>query len=64
MKTAPKTKAEFKKFIATATSAQLHKVGFTPWDEKRTLWLIPKNMYKIIPNGTQLIDIFGKPEKI
>ena len=43
-----------------AMSKEMLSVYCQPCDEK--IWLFPKLFYDHIPDGFQLIDIFGEPE--
>lgn len=43
------------------TKEQMFELGFKPWDESG-LMLIPGNLFSTIPEGLQVIDIFGEHE--
>lgn len=59
----PDTPEEFEA-LKKMTPDNLKKVGCQIWDEengKRT-WLYPAEWYDSIPNGTEIVDIFGNVE--
>ncbi len=74
----PKTKKEFLSAIENAKKSDLKKWGFAAWcsyktdiaDEGRsylepgeTHYLFPAEWYNCIPNGFEVLDIFGMTEK-
>jgi hypothetical protein len=71
----PKTVKDFKSFIDNTSPETLKQLGFelfTIYDKhdktthylksKQRHFLYPKDWYNYIPNGTIVIDIFGKTE--
>ena len=56
----PKTVSEFDA-IKKAPSDVLKDIGLSKWDEK--IWLFPEEWYDYIPEGYEIVDIFGKTEK-
>lgn len=63
-------KKEFKTKVEKANIKQLTSIGFKKYDtfidenkHKKTLMLIPKELFNSIPEGFNVVDIFGKKEK-
>lgn len=58
----PETDEEAIDFINNATVNRLKFLGFGTWDEPdmegNVLYLFPEKWYNVIPNGTEVIDIF------
>ena len=60
------TKQEFQESISSPTFAKLKKIGFRQWDKQKdgkVVMLIPKDYFKLIPEGLEVVDIFGEREK-
>ena len=44
------------------TFRQAKALGFKKWEEESNLYLFPQWMYPMLPEGIQVVDIFGKEE--
>jgi hypothetical protein len=64
VKKAPKTK-EFFDCLKTKTSKELKELGVGVWDsnEKGTMYLYPKEWYNSIPEGYEVVGLFGNSHK-
>lgn len=56
----PKTEEEYKE-LRTLPDEKLLDMGCQKWDDD--LWVFPAEWYDHIPNGLEIIDIFGETEK-
>lgn len=59
---APLTSAEFER-LRTLPRDELITLGLRPWSEESGLLLFPFEWYAAIPNGFEVVDIFGKTEQ-
>jgi hypothetical protein len=59
---APLTRAEFERLRALPREKLIH-LGLRPWSEESGLLLFPVEWYDAIPDGFEVVDIFGKTEQ-